>query len=280
MSFYPHNVDHVLPVQPSGGGKAITGARVADLLKYERAPLATTATGLHANVTLDVTYAKTAAATVVLETAVATNVLLTVTVGTVIAVDDILKDAAKAEWVRVTSIAAAPVYTVTRGFRGTAIGTHAAGATWNSVGKTHALTLLATELKACPQLLEVKGAMAGATNLTGDVTLYGTDIADTAISDTIALNDAGAVAGVKAFKTVTSVDFPCAVTAADTVSLGVTKSVGLPWKVLRTAHALVRELNASTDTGTVTYNTNLAKCIYTPSGSPNGTNLLTLYVVV
>jgi len=276
MSFYPHNVDYAPPVQPSGGGHAVTGGKVADLLKYEVAPLNTSQVNLHAAVLLDATYAKTAGTSVVLETAVATDNLLTVTVGTVIAVGDIFKDAAKAEWVKITSIAAAPVYTVERGYRGTALATHAAGATWNLVGKTVAVTLLATELAACPQLVEIKGV--GGT-LSGDVTVYGTNIKHEAISDTIALNAAAAVPSVKAFRSVVSMDVPCQVAGSDSVSLGTVKSVGLPWYVKSADYCVVKLLDGSADAGTVTYDDNeLEKNVYAVAGTPNGTKLLTLFV--
>jgi len=278
MSFYPHNVDYAPPVQPSGGGHAVTGGKVADLLKYEVAPLNTGTVNLHAAMTLDAAVTKTAGTSVVLETAVATNVILTVTADTGWAVGDIVKDDAKAEWCLITSIAAAPLYTVQRGYRGTALATHAAGATWKTVGKTVAVTLLATELAACPQLLQIKGVKAGG-SLTGNVTLYGTNIKHEAISDTIALSDDAAVPGVKAFRTVTSVDLPLRTTAADTVSLGTVKSVGLPWYVKSADYCLVKLLDGSADAGTCTYDDNeIEKNVYAVAGTPNGTKLLTLYI--
>ena len=56
-----------------------------------------------------------------------------------------------------------------------------------------------------PRTITIKGNAAG---LTGDVVINGTNIADEAISDTIALNGASEVAGVKAFKTITSIVLP------------------------------------------------------------------------
>jgi len=279
MSFYPHNPDYSPPVQPSGGGRAIAGAKVADLLCYEVAPLNTSTVSLHAAVTLDAAITKTAGTSVVLETASADDVLLTITVGTELAVGDIVKDDAKAEKCLVTDIDDAPIYTVQRAYRGTALATHAAGATWKTVGKTVAITLLADELDACPQLVEIKGVKAGG-SLTGNVTVYGTNIKTEPISDVIALSDDAAVPGVKAFKTVESMDLPLRVTAADTVSLGVVKTVGLPWYVLNTAHVLLSQLDGSADAGTVTYDADeLEKNVYAVAGTPNGTKLLDLYIV-
>jgi hypothetical protein len=278
MSFYPHNVDYSPPVQPSGGGHAVTGGKVADLLKYEVAPVNTGTVNLHAAVTLDAEITKTAGTSVVLETAAATDVLLTVTVGTLLAVGDILKDDAKAEKVLVTDIDDAPIYTVQRAYRSTALATHAAGATWKTVGKTVALSLLATELAACPQLIQIKGVKAGGA-LTGDVTVYGTNIKHVAISDTMALADDAAVPGVKAFRSLVSMDLPLRTTAADTVSLGTVKTVGLPWYVKTADYCVVKLLDGSADAGSVTYDADeIEKNVYAVAGTPNGTKLLTLFI--
>jgi hypothetical protein len=174
MSFYPHNVDYEPRVQPSGGGNAVASAKVADLLKYEVAPQNTGTVSLHAAVTLSDAVAKTAAASgSVLQLAQVSDTTLTLTTDTVLAVGDVLKDAAKAEWVKVTSVAAKPSYTVERGYNDTALATHATGATWDLVAQEVLVTLLAAELAACPQLVEIKGV--GAT-LSGDVIVVGTDI--------------------------------------------------------------------------------------------------------
>ena len=205
MGLYPLNVDKEVPVQPSGGGGAVDGARLMRSVEYEVAPRNTDTDGIVAAVTL--------------------------------------------------LAAAQPGQIPT--------------------------VLNADKLLACPQLVTVKGAMVGATSLTGDVKIYGTDIAGDAITDTIALNDAASVDGVKAFATVTKVDYPARVTAGDTVEIGFTKAVGLPWKLPRVTRLLEKTLDGSADTGTVTYDaTDLAKNIYVPSGTPNGTKKLNLVAVV
>jgi hypothetical protein len=258
---------------------AIVGLKPCALQKYEVAPLNATYVGLHAAITMVVTYAKTAYSATFLASALATDNNLRVTAGGGVAVGDILQDAASDELVKVTSITGAPTYAVQRGYRGTARDTHLAGATWNLVGQTVALSLLASALLACPQPVEIKGAMAGG-SLTGDVKVYGTNINGLAISDAIALANNGTVAGVKAFKTASSVDIPCAVTAADTVSLGVTKAHGLPVKVASLARMVIHEFDGSDDAGAVTYDAaDISKCLYTPSATPDGVKKSTLYFV-
>lgn len=276
MSFYPHNVDYEPGVQASGGGRAITNAKVADLLKYEVAPQNTSTTSLHAAVTLSDALARTAAASVCCELAQVSDTRLTFTVDTTVAVGDVFKDAAKAEWVKVTSITNKPVYTVERGYHGTALATHAGGATWNLVAQEVLVTLLAAELAACPQLVEIKGV--GAT-LTGDVHVVGTDINNGVLDETIALNAANAVPSVNAFKTVSKYIVPLRVAGSDSVSLGLTKSIGLPWKVKSADYCLLKLFDGSSDAGTVTYDAaTLSKNLYVPAGTPNGTKKVTLFV--
>ena len=260
MTFYPHNTDFKPPVQPSGGGKAVANAILADLIKYEVAPQNTGTTSLHAAVTLSDAVAKTASTTSFLATAAAS--------------DNLLKDAAQAEVVRVTAIADAPIYTVERGFGGTTKHTHLAGATWDLTGQVVPVTLLATELEACPQLVEIKGV--GAT-LAGDVVVVGEDFAGNALSETIALNAAAAVPSVNAFKSIDYFIVPLRVAASDSVSLGTVKAVGIPWVDAKVVLAL---LDGSTDAGSVTSNADVSKCVYTISGSPNGTKKLDLFLTL
>jgi hypothetical protein len=258
---------------------AITGLRGATLQKFEVAPLNATSVGLHAAITLVVTYAKTAYSATFLGSALATDNNLRFTAGGGVAVGDILQDAASDELVKVTSITSAPTYAVQRGYRNTAREAHLAGATWNLVGQTYALSLLASSLLGCPQPVSIKGTKAGG-SLTGDVKVFGTNINGLAINDTIALSDDAVVPSVKAFKTATSVDVPCAVTAADTVSLGVSKALGLPVKVASLARMLIHEFDGSEDAGAVTYDAaDISKCLYTPAGTPNGAKLVALYFV-
>ena len=79
-----------------------------------------------------------------------------------------------------------------------------------------------------PRILTIVGAGSGH-NAAGTVTINGTDIRGTVISDAIVLNSNTTVSGVKAFKTVTSIDFT-AVTGQDannTVAIGTGAKLGL-----------------------------------------------------
>ncbi|HBV97774.1 MAG: hypothetical protein JL50_02965 [Peptococcaceae bacterium BICA1-7] len=80
---------------------------------------------------------------------------------------------------------------------------------------------------AAPRNIIVKGNAAG---VAGDVVITGTDYAGGAITETIALNGATAVEGVKAFKTITQIDLPVETHAGtDTVSAGWGDKLGLPY---------------------------------------------------
>lgn len=78
--------------------------------------------------------------------------------------------------------------------------------------------------------LSITGTKAGG-SLTGNVVIAGTNYADEAISNTIALNDNAAVNGTKAFKTISTITLPVRATAGDTVKVGVSDVLGLPDKL-------------------------------------------------
>lgn len=129
-----------------------------------------------------------------------------------------------------------------------------------------------------PAILTAKANAAGCA---GNVVIHGTDIAGNTISDTIALADATEIAGTKAFKTVTSIDFPAQTHAGtDTCSIGITKKLGLPWKVANTSLFLVKLFNAAVDAGTATLNADIAKNIYEPAGAPDNAKVVDLYAVL
>lgn len=139
---------------------------------------------------------------------------------------------------------------------------------------------IAAKILACPQLVTVKGVKAGG-SLTGDVVITGTDICGNAIVDTIALNDDTSVAGVYAFATISNIHLPAKVTTADTVEVGLTKAVGVPFISGEVQAAYSKLLDGSADTGAFSYDaTDVGKSIYTPSGTPNGTKKLNLSLVV
>lgn len=79
-----------------------------------------------------------------------------------------------------------------------------------------------------PRAVQIKGNASG---ITGNVIVTGTNINDEAITDTIAASGASAVAGTKAFKTITSIQLPARTTAGDTISLGTLDILGLPYKL-------------------------------------------------
>ena len=79
-----------------------------------------------------------------------------------------------------------------------------------------------------PRILTVKGNQAG---VAGNVVITGTNINDEAITETIIAVDAGTVAGLKAFKTVTKITVPALVGAGDTIAIGTGAALGIPYKM-------------------------------------------------
>lgn len=127
-----------------------------------------------------------------------------------------------------------------------------------------------------PRTVTVKGNASG---ITGNVVVTGTNIADEEITDTIALNGATEVEGIKAFKTVTQVDLPIETHAGtDTVSVGMAKKFGLPHIVDNAALLLVKLFDGSADTGTLAVDDDeVEKNLFALNGTPDGAKLVDLY---
>jgi hypothetical protein len=127
-----------------------------------------------------------------------------------------------------------------------------------------------------PRTVTVKGNASG---ITGDVVITGTNVADEEITDTIALNGATEVEGVKAFKTVTQIDLPAETHAGtDTVSVGVAKKFGLPHIVYNAAMLLVKLFDGSADSGTLAVDADeVEKNLFALNGTPNGSKVLDLF---
>jgi hypothetical protein len=78
-----------------------------------------------------------------------------------------------------------------------------------------------------PRNITITGNAAG---VAGDVVIHGTNYADVAIEETIALNGNTAVEGAKAFKTVTQIDLPVEThVGTDTVKVGFGDKLGIPY---------------------------------------------------
>lgn len=111
--------------------------------------------------------------------------------------------------------------------------TEAAAASTTAV---HAAITLTTEVQTVTtsitnppyaRNITITCAKGGVSNMSGDVTITGTDIWGQTITDTIAEGADGTVQGVKAFKTVTSIALPARTNAGDTVSIGYGDLIGL-----------------------------------------------------
>lgn len=101
-------------------------------------------------------------------------------------------------------------------------------------GATTDVTTAITNPKV-PRGIRIKGNAAG---IAGNVVIEGTNYLDAAITETIVANGANAVDGAKAFKTVTKITVPARNAEADTISIGFSDILGLPYKL---AHNTVLE---------------------------------------
>jgi len=130
-----------------------------------------------------------------------------------------------------------------------------------------------------PRLLSITG---GDGNVTGNVTIVGTNIRGEAVTDIIALNGASAVAGVVAFKTVLSISLPVyAVADTETVSVGILDKLGLQSIPLSTS-VLSETTTTSADTGGAVLTRDadeVEKCVYDPTTECDATaNKVIVYI--
>jgi hypothetical protein len=130
-----------------------------------------------------------------------------------------------------------------------------------------------------PRTLTVKG---NAAEITGNVVITGTNLAGEEITDTIALSGASEVEGIKAFVTVTNINFPAKVNeSGDTVSVGIAKKFGLPHIVENAAMLLVKLFDGSTDSGSLAVDADeIEKNLFALNGAPNGSKKLDLFYMV
>ncbi len=155
----------------------------------------------------------------------------------------------------------------------------------NSATAVHAAIALTAEVQEIttnitnpdvPRTVTVKGNAAG---IVGDVVVHGTNIEGDVITDTIALNGATEVEGIKAFKTVTQIDLPVEVHAGtDTVSIGRAKKFGLHHIVDNAALLQVKLFNGAADAGTLAVDADeVEKNLFALDGVPDGAKVVDLY---
>ena len=131
-----------------------------------------------------------------------------------------------------------------------------------------------------PRLLTILGTGSGH-NPTGNVVINGTDIRGNVIADTITMNSNTAVAGIKAFATVTSIDTTglSGMDANNTVTIGLEDGLGLDRcmsenSVLLATLAGVRE----TTFPTVAYHaTDVSQNVVTLNSEPTGTGDIVIW---
>jgi len=129
-----------------------------------------------------------------------------------------------------------------------------------------------------PRTITITGSQSG---ITGNVVIAGTDAAGNVITETLAANGTATVESTRAFKTVTSITVPAKNATGDTISVGTGKKVGLPRKVYNANFKLVSLFNGSTDAGTLTVDgSDLSKNLYSIAGTPNGSKVLDLVILV
>jgi len=122
----------------------------------------------------------------------------------------------------------------------------------------------------------------------GQVEIHGTNVEGKVIHEQLALtaNLSGTVSGVKAFKTVTSVDYPPMDGAAGTLAVGYLNKLGINHRLpSSTVEATVKVFSATTIGGALTLQNaptvvadeaDVEQNTVTPATTPNGTTFLTI----
>lgn len=189
----------------------------------------------------------------------------------------IYSDANNNQWKVVATIAGSTTLVLTA-----ASGTPPASGTLTKVSGTGDATItfsspgsnLITQ-PATPRILTITGTSSDH-DAAGNVVIIGTNVRGETITDTITLNSNTTVAGIKAFKTITSIDFS-AVTALDSTALvevGTGAAFGLTRK-MDSNGVFLATVDGAADSAlpTVTYSsTDLSQNTVIPATTPNGSH--------
>lgn len=143
--------------------------------------------------------------------------------------------------------------------------------------------LIVTEFDAQPDYARNVVVVVAATtagHVAGeDIVVTGKNIAGEEITEAFAIveNTPATHTGNLAFAEITSVLIPVQDGDSVTVDVGVGKKIGVPYKEGLILKSL---LGTSADTGTLTLDDDIEKCVYAVNGSPNGVNDLNLFLIV
>lgn len=143
-------------------------------------------------------------------------------------------------------------------------------------------TVLPASLAHQPDVCRVLTVKGNAGGMTGNVVITGQDSAGSTITDTIAVSGTDTVAGVKAFKSISSIVVPAKTNVSgDQLAIGTANIFGLASKLSNTGLLLLAQFNGSTDSGSLAVSsTVLSQNLWTIAGTPNGTKKLDLYYIV
>lgn len=117
----------------------------------------------------------------------------------------------------------------------------------------------------------------------GNVVVAGKNYAGEDITENFAVtaDTAGTITGNLAFKEVTSVTVPVQDGDSVTVSVGIGKKIGIPYRLVADEQVILKLFNNTADSGIITNDaTNLEKNVISLNGSPDGQTPLDLYIVV
>ena len=128
-----------------------------------------------------------------------------------------------------------------------------------------------------PRVLSIQGSI---TNLSGPITITGTDILGNTISSTVTVNNEDVVVGTRAFNTITSVSTPTQATTNGTFNIGITPRFGLDR--LPDDNAVILGLvdgTRETTAPVITADAEISKSVVLFTTLPDGSKDFTLYYI-
>ena len=144
-------------------------------------------------------------------------------------------------------------------------------------GSTTTLTTAEIDQPSTPRLLSVTGNAATAV---GDVVITGTDAAGETLVETIVSTGAATVAGEKAFASVTTIVLPPRGAASDTIAVGATGAVGIPFRLPHDTVLKILNNDTPTTVASSSWSTTvLADNYVTPTAALAG-NQIDVYLIV
>jgi len=141
-------------------------------------------------------------------------------------------------------------------------------------------TVLAAALTAQPKVPRVLSITGNAATAVGNVVITGKDFAGATITETIVSTGAATVNGTKAFASITSIVFPARGADGDTISVGITDDIGLPFLLSYNTVLAIYNNGTATTVASGSYSATVLCSNYINPTAALGGNQIDVYLLV